>query len=323
MAGEGRTEFWTVLYDTEPDALCVLSKAADLAAEQDLVCCSWLINSKEALGDDIKRLASAGAQRVTHLYVPELNCNSERTVRDFLADAAKKDKPAVILFLSSVFSHAVAPGLAVLLETGITADCTNLYWDTEKRFIQSRPAFGGRTQADIRSKMLPVIATVRRGVFPLTHYLTEEPVRYESVQLGKAAEFCEILNLTVSASPLNLSRAEIIVAGGAGMGDKDRFNRLYILAEHIGGKVAASRKAVAEGLARYEQQVGQTGITVRPKWYLAFGISGAVQHLSGMIDSQNIIAVNPDRKAPIHKVSNYSIYADAGEVVEQLIRKLV
>lgn len=318
---EERKELWTVLYDTEPDALCMVSEAARLSREKDLVCRAWLLCS-EMKQDDAMRLAKAGAQKVTHLHVPQLDCNVERAVRDYMVDAAEKEKPAVILFLSTVFSRAVAPGVAALLNAGITADCTKLYWDEDGNFIQSRPAFGGRTQADILSRTLPAIATVRRGVFALEEYPVEREIPCERIEIEKVDAFCKILEHIGSGSPLDLSRAEIIVSGGAGMGDQARFDRLYVLADLMGGAVAASRGAVAAGLARYERQVGQTGTTVRPKWYLAFGISGAVQHLSGMMDSENIIAINPDRKAPIHKMSNYSIYADASEVIEELIKKL-
>jgi len=318
---EARKELWAVLYDTEPDALCVVSEAAGLSAEKGLVCRAWMLCEDMKPGD-VERLAKAGARRVTHLRVPGLDCNHERAVRDFLVEAAEREEPAAILFLSNVFSRAVAPGVAALLNAGITADCTKLYWNEDGYLIQSRPAFGGRTQADILSQTLPVIATVRRGVFALKEYPAEGEIPCESLELKKADAFCTILEHIGSGSPLDLSRAEIIVSGGAGMGDQARFDRLYVLAGLLGGEVAASRGAVAAGLARYERQVGQTGTTVRPKWYLAFGISGAVQHLSGMMDSEHIIAVNPDRKAPIHKMSNYSIYADASEVIEALIRKL-
>ena len=318
---EVRKELWAVLYDTEPDALCMVSEAARLSAEKDLVCRAWML-CDEMKQDDAVRLVKAGAQRITHLQVPQLDCNYERATRDFLVTAAETEKPAAILFLSTVFSRAVAPGVAALLNAGITADCTKLYWDEEDHLIQSRPAFGGRTQADILSRTLPAIATVRRGVFALEEFPAEGEIPLEHLELEKADAFCTILEHIGSGSPLDLSRAEIIVSGGAGMGDQARFDRLYVLADLMGGEVAASRGAVAAGFARYERQVGQTGTTVRPKWYLAFGISGAVQHLSGMMDSENIIAVNPDRKAPIHKMSNYSIYADAAEVIEEMIRKL-
>ena len=318
---EARKELWAVLYDTEPDALCMVSEAARLSAEKGLVCRAWMLCDEMEQGDAV-RLAKAGAQKVTHLQVPRMDCNFEHAVRDFLVTAARTEEPAAILFLSTVFSRAVAPGVAALLNAGITADCTKLYWDEEDHLIQSRPAFGGRTQADILSRTLPAIATVRRGVFALEEFPAEGEIPLEHLELEKADAFCTILEHIGSGSPLDLSRAEIIVSGGAGMGDQARFDRLYALADLLGGEVAASRGAVAAGFARYERQVGQTGTTVRPKWYLAFGISGAVQHLSGMMDSENIIAVNPDRKAPIHKMSNYSIYADAVEVIEEMIRRL-
>ena len=318
---EGKKELWTILYDTDVDAQGLISQTRRLAEEQNMLCRAWLL-SQAVLPEDLQKLSEAGAHRITHLPVPELTPNSEMAVRDLLAEAARKEAPAAIFFLSSVFSCAVAPGVAALLNTGITADCTHLFWDESGNLIQSRPAFGGRTQADIYTRTLPVVTTVRGGVFSAERYPSREQAPCNEISLGAVKDICRMIRPIEARSVNHLSMAKIILSGGSGMGTREAFDHLYHLANCLGGEVGASRGAVAAGFAAYERQIGQTGITVRPDWYLAFGISGAVQHLSGMIDAQHIVAINPDRKAPIHRVSDYSIYAPAEEVVRQLLAEL-
>lgn len=318
---ERKAELWAILYDATMEAQGLVSHTRHLAEERGMVCRAWIL-SPEATPEMRRALYFAGAQRVTHLWVPELTPNCERAVRDFLAENAKNEAPAAILFISSVFSCAVAPGVAALLATGITADCTQLFWSDNGNLIQSRPAFGGRTQADIQTMTLPIVATVRSGVFHTETTFDWELVKNDSFSLGDIKVFCRVIKSIGAKAVNHLGKTNIVISGGAGMGTSEEFNRLYQLAEKLGGDVGASRGAVAAGFAPYERQIGQTGITVRPEWYLAFGISGAVQHLSGMIDAQHIVAVNPDRMAPIHRVSDYSIYAPAGDVVQQLLTAL-
>lgn len=315
--------FWAVLDDTAPDALGFLSKSAALATEQGMACHAVLI-AVECSEEDRTWLAAAGAEQIFHLPVDTCRCGSEQQVCQTLLCMFEAWKPRVILFLSSLFLCGLAPALAAVLRTGITADCTKLEWSAEGDLLQSRATFGGRTLATIKTNRQPVIATVRRDVFPpkdgMTH--TEQAI-FETIPVSQGVEMFTVLKvLTGKQMPRDIRQAEVIFSGGAGLGSKSVFQKLYTLAEHTGGQVAASRGAVAAGYAPFFRQVGQTGIIVRPRLYVAFGISGAVQHLSGMIDAKCIVAVNPDHNAPIHQVSDYSICADGEQVIDALISAL-
>ena len=315
------TELWVVLSDTGRDALGLVSRCAELAEARSLRCRVWYLAPGMDTNDPV-RLTEAGAGAITHLEVDTGACGAEQAVRKRLAGACRAANPAAVIFLSSIFSGAVAPALAGALGVGITADCTGLAWDESGFLLQNRPTFGGRRLATILTRSVPAIATVRRGVFPPRENAGGGPVSVEREEL-ELTPLCRMLGSAgLSASPLDLRRAEIVVAGGAGLGSRENFERLTRLAALLGGEAAASRGAVAAGYARYDRQVGQTGITIRPRLYIAVGISGAVQHLSGMIDSGTIVAVNPDRSAPIHQVSNYSVYADGNAVVAALLAAL-
>ncbi len=313
---------WVVLNDTDIDALGLTAKGAALAQKRGLIFSAVLVKV-ELTEEDRDRLSASGAESILHLPIDTQTCGCETWVRDALASLARERKPAAILFLSSLFFCAVAPAVAAALKTGITADCTKLEWDDEGYLFQSRPTFGGRMLATIRTRTLPAMATVRRGVFPFQAADHPGMGRTKTIPVSIGSGVVRLLEeVEKRESPQNLRRAELIFAGGRGMDSKENFKRLYELAARTGGQVAASRGAVAAGFAPFACQVGQTGLTVRPRFYVAFGISGAVQHLSGMIDSECIVAVNPDRGAPIHQVSDYSIYADAGQVISGLLDAL-
>ncbi len=204
--------------------------------------------------------------------------------------------PEVILFENSRFLADVAPAFAVSIGRGLTADCTELRWDAQYGLLQIRPSFGGRRIAVNRSLQTPFLASVRRGVF------------------GSASP-------SEGAEPLTLDTAPLIFSGGLGLGSRAAFERLALLAERCGAMVGASRAAVAAGFADYRFQVGQTGVSVRPALYVAFGISGAVQHLSGILGAEQIIAVNTDPRAAIMDYADYALVADANLVIERLLER--
>lgn len=318
---EVQSAFWVVLSDTEPDALGLLAKGVCLARERGLGCDAVLVSAALAEEDRI-RLSRAGARVIYHLPADPEACLCEAAVREALARAAREKKPEAMLFLSSLLFNSVAPSVAAVLRTGITADCTVLEWEGAS-LLQSRPAFGGRTLATIRTRTRPVLATVRRGVFPPCDAGAGLPAPVERLPLPELPQPLRLLERRgAREAPATLRRARLVFAGGLGMGSWKQFQALYRLAELTGGQVAASRGAVAAGFAPFSRQVGQTGLTVRPGVYIAFGISGAVQHLSGMIDSEYIVSVNTDPNAPIHRISDYSICADAQQVVSALLEAL-
>ena len=202
----------------------------------------------------------------------------------------------MILFENSSFLADVAPAFAVSIGRGLTADCTDLRWDAQYGLLQIRPSFGGRRIAVNRSLSTPYLASVRRGVF------------------GSAPD-------GGSSGPLTLDVAPMIFSGGLGLGSRAAFARLALLAERCGAMLGASRGAVAAGYADYRFQIGQTGVSVQPKLYVAFGISGAVQHLSGILRAGQIVAVNTDPRAPILEYADYAVIADANQVIEKLLKR--
>lgn len=310
-----------VFSDTDPDTLSLVGKGAELAQKRGLLCGAVLV-AADLTSAEQEQISAAGARIIFHLPADPQNFQCETAVRETLIKLARKQRPAAILFSSSLFFHAVAPAVAAALHTGITADCTGLDWEGDT-LIQCRPTFGGRMLATIRTNTVPVLATVRQGVFPTARTACSEPAPVIKLASPDVPQLFRLLSTNnICTAPEDLGRAQLIFAGGYGLGSREQFQRLHRLAQLTGGQVAASRGAVAAGFAPFLCQVGQTGITVRPKIYIAFGISGAVQHLSGMIDSECIVSVNSDPNAPIHRISDYSICADAQPVISALLDAL-
>jgi electron transfer flavoprotein alpha subunit len=247
-------------------------------------------------------------------------------------ELVKKYQPQIFLFGATPNGRDLAPRVASELRTGLTADCTDLQIEdvTEKSgtvhpnlLLQIRPAFGGNIVATIVNyDQRPQMATVREGVMPLK----EQPksggkVIKETVEFKNESLFAvEVLKREIQKRKLNLKGAKVIVAGGAGVGSAENFDILFKLADVLGGSVGASRAAIDSGFIGHEYQIGQTGTTVRPALYIACGISGAIQHRSGMQDSAKIVAVNTDKDAPIFSIAHYGIVGDVKQVVPMLIQ---
>ena len=313
---------WVVGSEVSPSFMGLCAQASALANEQGLSLYAIVVN--EALSDiETGRLKACGANRVMHIALSDADVNSEPAAVACLERLAGEEEPVFILFESSVFFCSVAPMLAARLDCGITADCTELSWSGERLLRLTRPAFGGKKLAHNENKNNPTLATVRKGVFKHIPVGDIVPEKAEQPACPAAGEYwlCKSLAQAVK-SKMDLPGAKVIVSGGLGMGTKANYEKLYTLAEKLGASVGASRAAVAAGFAGYEHQVGQTGVSVRPEIYLAFGISGAVQHLAGISGAKYIYAVNSDPKAPIHEYSDYSVIADCVEVVDRLIAML-
>ncbi len=246
-----------------------------------------------------------------------------------------ENTPEIVLVGATSVGRDLAPRLASKLQCGLTADCTSLeigqHEDKRKGVVyedllyQIRPAFGGNIVATIiNPETRPQMATVREGVMKVEKPETaKEP---EIVQLNAddylSAEdmAVEIIERHIEPQKINIKSKQIIVAGGYGVGSKENFQLLHELAELLGGDVAASRAAVDAGFAEHERQVGQTGVTVRPKLYIACGISGAIQHRAGMDQSAKIISINTDPKAPINAIADYAIQGDVATVIPRMIK---
>ena len=247
----------------------------------------------------------------------------------------KKEDPQIILLGATSIGRDLAPRLASVLNCGLTADCTIL--DIGDHFVKKekkeykdllyaiRPAFGGSIIANIINwEMHPQMATVREGVMKKEIFdknYKAEVIEIPVNEIVQEEDFIvKIIERHIEESGVNLKEAPIIVAGGYGVGSKDNFKFLEQLADLLGGEVGGSRAAVDAGFIDHNRQIGQTGITVRPKLYIAAGISGAVQHMAGMQDASLIISINNDPEAPMNKIADYVIHGDVSDVVSKMIK---
>ncbi|WP_129125528.1 electron transfer flavoprotein subunit alpha [Geomonas oryzae] len=235
-----------------------------------------------------------------------------------------KHKPEVVLMGATGMGRDLAGAVATRVKTGLTADCTGLGIDDKGNLMQTRPAFGGNIMATIMcDRFRPQMATVRPHVMPMPAQRTGTTgtIMEESCPVSEASIFTRVLEVITekgSKEKVDVAGAEFIVSGGRGLMAKENFAMLEELAEELGGVVGGSRSAVDAGWLPQDRQVGQTGKTVRPKIYIACGISGAIQHLVGMQDSDVIIAINRDAEAPIFEVATFGIVGDLFEVVPAL-----
>jgi len=268
-----------------------------------------------------------GLDRVIVVDNPVLEIYRSRPYTNVMAHLIRKHKPEIVLFGASKNGRDLGGRLHAVLETGLAADCVKFDLDNEANLDMIRPSFGGKSLAHILCKRhRPQMASARRNVFlPPPHDATRTgEIVHETVELSAKDVDVELLEFTefVREGGLRPEEAEIVVSGGYGLADAKNFVMLQELADLLRAAVTASRKAVDSGWMPKEFQVGQTGMTVRPKAYFAIGISGAVQHLAGMQESEKIIAINMDPKAAIFEIADYGIVGDLFKVVPELIRQL-
>ena len=252
-----------------------------------------------------------------------------------LINLFKEIKPQVCLMGATCIGRDLGPRVSSCLHSGLTADCTSLEIgphtdpktgkEYENLLYQIRPAFGGNIVATIvNPECRPQMATVREGVMKKTVFNPDhkgEVIELKADDYVKPEDFVvEIIDRHIEKSKVNIKNSPIIVAGGYGMGSKEGFDMLYQLADTLGAEVGASRAAVDAGFTEHERQIGQTGVTVRPKLYIACGISGQIQHIAGMQDSSIIISVNNDPEAPINTIADYVITGNVEDVIPKLIK---
>ena len=250
-----------------------------------------------------------------------------------IVDLVKAKKPNILMFGATHVGRSLAPRVASTLCAGLTADCTNLKIDDfedkttkqvlKNRLMQIRPAFGGNIIATIANSWEdPQMVTVREGVMKMDapEKGRKGSVTPIAVSLTDADQVVTIIERFKAEKTVNLKGAQIIVAGGYGVGSKANFDLIQQLADVLGGGVGASRAAVDAGWVDHAHQVGQTGTTVRPRLYIACGISGSVQHRAGMAESSTIVAINSDPGAPIFSVAHYGIVGDLHEVLPHMIK---
>jgi electron transfer flavoprotein alpha subunit len=314
-------------------SLELLGKAVELARMLEGQVCGVLGGLQiEALAHEAIQY---GADLVLWADHPELAVYRTLPYARLLSDLVRARSPYIVLFGATPVGRDLAPRVASSVRAGLTADCTDLQiGDYHSRrdnrvysnlLYQIRPAFGGNLIATIVNPLMhPQMATVREGVFRKP---SPDPTRQGRVEAvtptfapGDLA--VEVLSRESRESSVNLKDAPVIVAGGAGIRSKEEFQLLEDLANLLGGEVGASRAAVDAGYISREHQVGQTGTTVRPRLYIAAGISGAVQHRAGMSEANKIIAINTDPNAPIMQIAHYKIIGDAAEVIPLMIKAL-
>ena len=252
-----------------------------------------------------------------------------------MVELFKKEKPEICLLGATIIGRDLGPRVSSALGSGLTADCTSLeIGDHEIKktgevyknlLYQIRPAFGGNiVAAIINPDHRPQMATVREGVMKkeiMDPYHTGEIVDYNVNDYVKDEDFIiNIIDRHIEKSKVNIKNSPIIISGGYGVGSKENFDLLFQLADVLGAEVGASRAAVDAGYVDHERQVGQTGVTVRPKVYIACGISGQIQHIAGMQDSSIIISINNDPDAPINAISDYVITGEVERVIPKMIK---
>ncbi|HYS44543.1 MAG TPA: FAD-binding protein, partial [Geobacteraceae bacterium] len=288
--------------------------------------------SAVVIGENVEPLCQEafcyGATRVYLIDQPVYRHYRTEPYFDACCRLIDKYKPEIVLMGASGMGRDLAGAVATRMQTGLTADCTGLAIDDKRNLMQTRPAFGGNIMATIMcDRFRPQMATVRPQVMPLPEKregATGEIVR-ESFALSEAAIFTKVLEIISDKKGkdhVDIAGAEFIVSGGRGLMAKENFTMLQELADELGGVVGGSRSAIDAGWLPAERQVGQTGKTVRPRIYIACGISGAIQHLVGMQDSDLVVAINRDKEAPIFEVATYGIVGDLFQVVPAITQKI-
>lgn len=306
-------------------ALELLGKGRELADDLGVKLAAVLLGHQ--VQDECQELIYHGADEVIWIDDPQLEHYQTNTYTDVLVQQVLKLKPEILIMGATFLGRDLAPRIARVLGTGLTADCTGLEIDKAARLLlQTRPAFGGNVIATITTPSFrPQMATVRPRVMKeLTRDTTRkgEVVRIPA-EINPNTIILKIVDIVKeSKKGVNLEEADIIVSGGRGVGSGEKFKVIQDLAKALGGEVGASRDVVDAGWITSMHQVGQTGKTVRPKLYFACGISGAVQHVAGMRDSETIIAINSDPQAPIFQCADYGIVGDLHQIVPLLTKKL-
>jgi len=276
---------------------------------------------------EIEKLGYYGADNIIYVENQDLDIYMTEPYTKALKEVIEDKKPEIVLFGATAIGRDVAPRLAGRIHTGLTADCTKLEINEENSdLMMTRPAFGGNIMATIECPdHRPQMATVRPGVMQKEEKDTTKKVEIEkfAVDIEEKDKTYEILEVVEEKSnKIDIQEANILVSGGRGVGNSDNFSLLEETAQILGGVVSSSRAAVDSDWMPKEVQVGQTGKTVRPDLYIACGISGAIQHLAGMEESEFIVAINKDETAPIFESSDVGIVGDLNKVIPALNEEL-
>ena len=282
------------------------------------------------LGHDLTTQAQEciayGADTVLRVDAPELATYVTEPYAQAIYQIIRDNKPSIVLIGATTIGRDLGPRLSARVETGLTADCTGLEISEERDLLMTRPAFGGNLMATIICKEhRPQMSTVRPGVMRMGQRDENRKGTIEDVKINfdKSKFRVRVLETVKQTKNLvDITEAHVLISGGRGVGNAEGFDMLRAMANTIGAEVSASRAMVDASVLGHERQVGQTGKTVRPDLYFAMGISGAIQHLAGMEESEYIIAINKDKFAPIFNVADLGIVGDVRKIVPLLTEKL-
>ena len=282
------------------------------------------------LGHDLTTQAQEciayGADTVLRVDAPELATYVTEPYAQAIYQIIRDNKPSIVLIGATTIGRDLGPRLSARVETGLTADCTGLEVSEERDLLMTRPAVGGNLMATIICKEhRPQMSTVRPGVMRMGQRDENRQGTIEDVKINfdKSKFRVRVLETVKQTKNLvDITEAHVLISGGRGVGNAEGFDMLRAMANTIGAEVSASRAMVDAGVLGHERQVGQTGKTVRPDLYFAMGISGAIQHLAGMEESEYIIAINKDKFAPIFNVADLGIVGDVRKIVPLLTEKL-
>lgn len=299
--------------------------ASKLAADLDQKVVAVVLGEK--VKDHAQMLISHGAEKVICIEDPMLAVYATEPYTKAINALIEAKNPNIVLFGATSIGRDLAPRVSARVHTGLTADCTKLEIDEEtKLLLMTRPAFGGNIMATIVCKEFrPQMATVRPGVMQA---LPKDSSRTGEVEEFKVEFAAEDMNIKIrevvksAHNTVDITESKVLISGGKGIGSPEFFDVLKELADELGGLVTSSRANVDAGWIGRERQVGQTGKTVRPDLYMACGISGAIQHLAGMEDSEFIVAINKDANAPIFGVADFGVVGDVKQIMPILIEKV-
>jgi len=278
--------------------------------------------------NNLEDLIYYGADKVLYSDNKVLDVYTTEPYTKVLSKVTEDYKPEIFLVGATSIGRDLAPRVSARVYTGLTADCTSLEIEEDtKNLLMTRPAFGGNIMATIICpEHRPQMSTVRPGVMKSLDkdFNRNGSIEKISVDLNEKDMNVEVIEIVKETKEkINIEEANVLVSGGRGIGDKENFEILFSLAKELGGQVSASRAVVDEGWIDRDYQVGQTGKTVRPNLYIACGISGAIQHLAGMEESDFIVAINKDNSAPIFEIADIGIVGDAKKVIPLLTKELI
>ena len=287
--------------------------------------CAVLCSDHEI--QDLKELYLNGADKIYNIVDRKLGVYNSRYFSNAILKLIKEKEPKIMLVGSTKLGRDLAPRISSSLNTGLTADCTKLEimeHKGEEKLASTRPTFGGSLMATILCKNYPQMATVRGGVIKKISESYKEDgekeIYYPNIDVESKIEIVEFIE-DISKNKDNITKAKMILGGGLGLKNKENFEKLEELAKYFGSDcaVGGTRKAVDKGFISKDKQIGQTGKTVAPKIYVAFGISGAIQHMVGIENSDVIIAINNDKNAQIFENCDYKIVGDAETILNSML----